>query len=106
MRAFNLDLSDRALASVDEKSIVFTTHPDPYCGLLESDDVYLALPLRDRFEDFRPLIDFYLARDRAVYGAFPPSMWRGAARRGWLEGLEVEQVWEHPVFTLGRIRRK
>ncbi len=106
MRAFNLDLSDRAVASVDEKSIVFTTRPDPYCGLLESDDVYLALPLRDRFEDFRPLIDFYLARDRAVYGAFPPSMWRGAARRGWLEGLEVEQVWEHPVFTLGRIRRK
>ncbi|MGI9590788.1 MAG: hypothetical protein ACR2P8_05430, partial [Myxococcota bacterium] len=33
MRAFNRELSRRALAVLEPESIVFTTHPDPFCGL-------------------------------------------------------------------------
>lgn len=104
LRGYNLDLSERALAAAAPDSIVFTTHPDPWCGLLEADHVRLALPSRDGFADFRPLVDFYLDRDRAVYGAFPPGMWHGVARDDRLDGLVVEQVWQHPIFTFGRIR--
>ena len=103
MRAYNLQLSQRALASLASPAIVFTTHPDPFCGLLSSDEIYLAVPSRDRYRDFRPLIDFHLADGREVYGAFPPGQWRRIAREGLLEELRVEDVWQHPVYTFRRI---
>jgi hypothetical protein len=103
MRGYNLHLSRRALATIEPGAIVFTTHPDPFCGLLSSDDVRLAVPARDGYADFRPLIDFHLDRGRPVYGAFSPGLWRLAAREGALGELQLEEVWRHPVYTFRRI---
>ncbi len=104
MRGYNLQLSERALAAVSPGAIVFTTHPDPFCGLLSSDDVHLAVPSRDGFRDFRPLIDFHLEQGRPVYGAFPTGLWRRFAREGHLDDLGVDPVWEHPIYRFGRVR--
>lgn len=103
MRLYNLQLSQRALATLDSPAIVFTTHPDPFCGLLSSDEIHLAVPARDGDRDFRPLIDHHLANGRAVYGAFPPGQWRRFIREGTLEDLAVEDLWQHPIYTFGRI---
>lgn len=103
MRRYNLLLGERALASVEPTAIVFTTHPDPFCTLLSSDRVHLAMPRRDGYRDFRSLIDHHLARGHGVYGAFPPGLWRRITRDGHLEALRVEELWKHPVYTFGRI---
>lgn len=104
LRGYNADLSRLAGEVVEDDSILFTTHPDPFCGLLERDRVRIALPRRDRFRDLRPLVDFHQAAGRAVYGAFPPALWELIGHRAWLEGLEVEVLREHPIFSLRRIR--
>jgi hypothetical protein len=104
LRGYHAGLSHLADEVVADDSILFTTHPDPFCGLIERDRVRIALPRRDRFADFRPLVDFHLAAGRPVYGAFPPALWERLQRRAWLDGLEVEWLREHPVFVLGRIR--
>jgi hypothetical protein len=103
LRGYNAELSRMAADVVEADSILFTTHPDPFCGLFEARRVRLALPRRDRFRDFRRLVDFHRGRGRAVYGAFPPDLWSVIERRAWLDALAVETLWEHPVFTLARI---
>jgi len=103
LRGYNARLSSLAGEVVRPDSIVFTTHPDPFCGLLDADHVRIALPHRDRFADFRPLVDFHLAAGRPVYGAFSPDLWALLRRRAWLDGLEVRTLQEHPVFVIGEI---
>lgn len=103
LREYNAGLSGLAAEVVQPDSIVFTTHPDPFCGLLTANRVRIALPRRDRFADFRPLVDFHLAAGRPVYGAFPPDLWAMLRRRTWLDGLEVETLREHSVFVIGEI---
>ena len=51
-------------------------------------------------------MNHHLAGSRAVYGAFPPGQWRRFAREGWLEDLQVEEVWQHPIYTFRRITRR
>jgi len=105
LRSYNAELGGRAAQVVAADSILFTTHPDPFCALFERPRVRLALPPRDGFRDFRPLVDFHLAHGRAVYAAFPEALWRRAERRGWLDGLAVEDLFTHPVFRMGRLVR-
>ncbi|HJO25322.1 MAG: hypothetical protein QF890_06695 [Myxococcota bacterium] len=104
LRSYNADLSRLVGPLVRPDSILFTTHPDPFCGLLDTDRVRIALPRRDRFADFRPLVDFHLAAGRPVYGAFPPDLWAKLHRHAWLDGLAVETLQEHPVFVIGEIK--
>lgn len=106
LRGYNAGLSRLAAEVVRPDSIVFTTHPDPFCGLLAANRVRIALPRRDRFADFRPLVDFHLAEGRPVYGAFPPDLWAMLRRRAWLDGLEVETLREHPIFVIGEITER
>ena len=53
LRGYNATLSTLAGEVVRPDSIVFTTHPDPFCGLLDAERVRIALPRRDRFADQR-----------------------------------------------------
>jgi len=104
LRGYNADLSQIAGEQLRHDSILFTTHPDPFCGLLDADRVRVALPARDRYREFRALVDFHLAQERPVYGALPPDAWRMLKRNGRLEGLTVELLHEHPIFVFTRLR--
>lgn len=103
LRSYNANLSHMAGEVIRPDSILFTTHPDPFCGLLDAEGVRIALPRRDRFADFRPLVEFHLAAGRPVYGAFPPDLWEILGRRAWLDGLRVETLQEHPIFEIAEI---
>ncbi len=104
LRDYNAGLSRIAGEKMRADSILFTTHPDPYCGLLDAEQVRVALPARDRYRDFRALVDFHLAQVRPVYAALPRDAWRMLERSGRLEGLTVEPLHEHPIFVLARLR--
>lgn len=104
LRGYNLDLSQRTAAVVPRDALLFVTHPDPFCGLLESERVRIALPARDRYRDFRRVADFHLEADRPVFAAMPVNGWRMLERGPKLEGLRTEEVLAHPIFSVRRIR--
>jgi hypothetical protein len=106
MRGFTADLGRRTREVVADDSILFVLYPDPFFSLIESDRVRLAIPLNDDFQDFRPLLAFYLAEQRPAYAVFPDWMWRSTQRAGRLEGLEREILWEHSSFVLARLREQ
>lgn len=104
LRGYHAALSEIARAEIDADSILFTTHPDPFCGLLDVEGVRIALPANDGYRDFRALAELHLAAQRPVYAALPPAEWQRLERRGQLAGFDVERLREHPVFVIGRLR--
>lgn len=56
-------------------SIFFARESDPYMRLVD-DDVIMAFPPLDRFEDFSCLLRFHLEAGRRAFGAFPKDAWK------------------------------
>ena len=101
-RAANLAVSERVAAAVPPGSLVFVPYPDPFFGLIEVPGVVLAVPGRDRFADFRPLTERFLATGRPVYAALPAEAWRWASEAGMLSGLAGRPVAGTPLVRLER----
>lgn len=92
LRAANLRTSQRIAPVVAADSILFARYPDPYFGLIEVPRLRLAIPGRDRFADFRRLVDVHLAAGRPVYASFDPDLWRRLAADGMLDGLAARPL--------------
>ena len=106
LRGYHAALSASARDAVPDDALFFTTHPDPFCGLLDAERVLIALPAADDYADFRALADFHLAAGRPVLAALPEPAWRALERAPRFAGLRSEEVLAHPVFSLRRIERQ
>jgi len=101
-RAANLEVARQIAPWVEEGSLLLVPYPDPFFALIEIDGLRLAVPGRDRFADFRPLVDHHLDRGRPVFAALPLPVWRHLAATGRLEGLRVGPAGPgSPVLRIG-----
>ena len=102
-RAANLEVAGQIAPWVDEGSLLLVPYPDPFFALIEIDGLRLAVPGRDRFEDFRALVDHHLDRGRPVFAALPLPVWRHLAATGRLDGLRAGPAGPgSPVFRIGK----
>lgn len=82
---------------VPPRSILFARESDPYMRLLE-DDVIVAFPPLDRFEDFPGLLRFHLEAGRRAFGSFPKHVWNMLTGNG---PLQAGNYTVSPVLDLG-----
>jgi len=75
-RKYNHDVAALLGPIISDDSIVFTNTPDPFFGLTEHSAVRIAVPVRDRYKDFRRLVNWHLDQDRPVYASFRDRTWQ------------------------------
>ncbi|HUP48273.1 MAG TPA: glycosyltransferase family 39 protein [Thermoanaerobaculia bacterium] len=92
LRAANLDVAQWVAPYVPPDSLLFAHYPDPFFALKEIDRLRLAIPTRDDFATFRPLLEHHLGAGRPVFAAFPPRLWQQLASSGHLDGLQAHFV--------------
>lgn len=101
VRTTNLVQSYDLSRLVGRRAVVLTGFQDWYGSVPDfRDDVVLAFPERDNFQDFRRLVDHYLDEGRPVYGALAGVQWGWLQAHGMLEGLEMRVVQETPARVL------
>ena len=106
-RYFNSRLSDSLVEHIAPDSLVFMDDYN-YVGLLKVERIRLAVPKASRerksddFRDFKPLMDYHLARNRNVYAVFRLEFWKMVRRRGLLDGIPIRTLWEDEQFRLAQ----
>ena len=66
-RQINLDRGLKLGSHLEDDSVVFLRNPGPGFQLIERDQIRIALPFQDNFEDFSTLVSFHLNQERPVY---------------------------------------
>ena len=106
-RYLNSRLSASLAKYISPDSLVFIDDYN-YLGLLEVDRVRLAVPRASReeksddFQDFKPLMDYHLTRNRNVYAVFRHEFWETVRQRGALDGIPIRTLWEDEQFRLAQ----
>ena len=68
-------------------------------------DVTVAFPRQDQHEDFQPLAEHWLARDRPVFAVLAPEDWQVLRTRGALAGLTLRVAAAGNRFPLIQVTR-
>jgi hypothetical protein len=93
LRAANFDSAAAVAEHVRDDSLVFAQYPDPFYALVEiRQRIRIALPLRDRFHDFRRLASFHASHGRGVYAVLTPAMWHKLENSDKLEGFLTRPI--------------
>ena len=90
---------------MEDDSIVFSATPHPFYGLPDDLRLRVALPKRDDFRDFFPLVEFNLDRNRAVYVWNTDLMEQQVRDRGLFNAYAVVPLYEHRWGTLVQLAR-
>ena len=103
-RSFNYEVGTEIRPMIEPNSILFTRYANRV-SLLIDDEIPLAFPRNDDFEDFRRLTEIYLQQDRPVYLAFNEEYWQQAETGNFLVGLKMEELYEKGDVRLVRLWR-
>ena len=87
----------------EPESVLFAYSVDPFFGLLEQEQVRLAQPPFDNFNDFEALARFHLDAGRPIYIWSTPTWEREMAARGFAGRLQTVLLWEKDGERLERL---
>jgi 4-amino-4-deoxy-L-arabinose transferase-like glycosyltransferase len=93
-RKYNHDVASLLGPIISDDSIVFTNTPDPFFGLTEHSAVRIAVPVRDRYKDFRRLVNWHLDQDRPVYASFRDRTWQFLLDQGHFGDWIIQDLTE------------
>jgi hypothetical protein len=101
LRGANYDGAAAVAQHVPDDSLVFAQFPDPFYTLVElRERIRIALPLRDRFQDFPRLASFHARHGRGVYAILMPGTWRSLENSDRLEGFLTRPIARIGPFEL------
>jgi len=90
--------------AIEPDSILFVDYPEPFFGV-EKERLRLAIPGLDKFEDFRPLLDFHLHAGRSAYLFFEDKLMRQVQNKELLDGLYIVSMQKNQFGTLYKVAK-
>jgi len=103
LRKYYAETSRDVARHVEPKSVLFANSVDGFFGLLEQEQVRLAHPPFDNFDDFEALAQFHLDAGRPVYIWSTPAWQRALDERGFAGRLQTVPLWEKGNGRLERL---
>jgi hypothetical protein len=105
-RVTNYFLGQQALRVIPPDSVFFTApYIDPFMRLIEKDNVRIALPGQDNFQDFPRIVAFYLEKGKRVFAVFPIQYWK-RLNEGSLSNYTVTPLLQFPGSYIAEISLK
>jgi hypothetical protein len=106
VRQYYFNIANSAAQVISKNSILFTSGHDEFSGLIEREQVRIADPSRDNFNDFAALISFHFQEGHSVYAAFRPTEWEIIRKRGLLDCYNLVQLEGFQHFIMFQLIEK